>query len=310
MQYQKTGLTVSDVARLFQGKGVDKKKCNEEKKGLPEEWSSLDGADKPAKGFGSYPLHNDDWWDELESQVRQAKQFGVQGEIEAAKVALGVNIGQIKGLEKDFKISDNNNRKSERIEVKIEKVENEIAGVKKGQPMTFEEADNGNANPHYAIHSATADNCPACVLSMKARMDGFNMQAKPYDEKSSIMFKLSEKTNLGLIDKQTGNFPNYIQPKEKYLPSLLSWFNENLEEDKYYSIEFYWKDFTPDGHIMMIMKNDGKLMLYDPQIDNRISGNNIKDFLYTIRLGTIKLMNLSDCFLNKAVVDYVLEARL
>lgn len=35
MQYQKTGLTVSDVARLFQGKGVDKKKCNEEKKGLP-----------------------------------------------------------------------------------------------------------------------------------------------------------------------------------------------------------------------------------------------------------------------------------
>lgn len=35
MQYQKTGLTVSDVSRLFQGKGVDKKKCNEEKKGLP-----------------------------------------------------------------------------------------------------------------------------------------------------------------------------------------------------------------------------------------------------------------------------------
>lgn len=35
MQYQKTGLTVSDVARLFQGKGVDKKKCNEEQKGLP-----------------------------------------------------------------------------------------------------------------------------------------------------------------------------------------------------------------------------------------------------------------------------------
>lgn len=35
MQYKKTGLTVSDVSRLFQGKSVDKKKCNEEKKGLP-----------------------------------------------------------------------------------------------------------------------------------------------------------------------------------------------------------------------------------------------------------------------------------
>lgn len=35
MQYQKTGITVSDVARVLIGKGVDRKKCNEEKKGLP-----------------------------------------------------------------------------------------------------------------------------------------------------------------------------------------------------------------------------------------------------------------------------------
>ena len=35
MQYKKTGITVSDVARVLIGKGVDKKKCNEDKKGLP-----------------------------------------------------------------------------------------------------------------------------------------------------------------------------------------------------------------------------------------------------------------------------------
>lgn len=52
---------------------------------LPEEWSGLDEAERPAKGFGSYPLDSDNWWKELDSQVRQAKQFGVQGEIEAAK---------------------------------------------------------------------------------------------------------------------------------------------------------------------------------------------------------------------------------
>jgi len=32
MQYQRTGITVSDVARVLIGKGVDRKKCNEEKK--------------------------------------------------------------------------------------------------------------------------------------------------------------------------------------------------------------------------------------------------------------------------------------
>lgn len=35
MQYKKTGITVSDVARVLIGKGVDKKKCNKDKKGLP-----------------------------------------------------------------------------------------------------------------------------------------------------------------------------------------------------------------------------------------------------------------------------------
>ncbi len=55
---------------------------------LPEEWSGLDEAESPTKGFGSYPLDSDNWWKELDSQVRQAKQFGVQGEIEAAKKIL------------------------------------------------------------------------------------------------------------------------------------------------------------------------------------------------------------------------------
>lgn len=55
---------------------------------IPAEWSKLDGAESPAKGFGTYPLSSDSWWEELESQVRQAKQFGVQGEIEAAKAML------------------------------------------------------------------------------------------------------------------------------------------------------------------------------------------------------------------------------
>ncbi len=176
--------------------------------------------------------------------------------------------------------------------------------------MTFEEADNGNVNPDYKIHTETSDNCPACVLSMKARLDGFNIKAKPYDETSNLMFTLSENTNFGLIDKITGKFPEYIKPKINYMPKLLLWLDSNLENNKYYSIQFYWKDFTPDGHIMMITKQNEKLMLYDPQIDQKIEGSEIEKFLYTIRLSTIKLMNLSDCFLNKSVVDYVMEARL
>ena len=90
---------------------------------------------------------------------------------------------------------------------------------------------------------------------------------------------------------------------------MMSWFDDNLENNKYYSIEFYWKDFTPDGHIMMIVKHNGALMIYDPQNNLKLFGKDIERFLYTTRLGTIKIMNLSDCFLNKTVVDFVLEER-
>ena len=55
---------------------------------LPEEWSSLEGIEKPVKGFGTNPLENDSWWNELSSQVARAKEYGVQGEIEAAKEIL------------------------------------------------------------------------------------------------------------------------------------------------------------------------------------------------------------------------------
>lgn len=55
---------------------------------LPEEWSSLEGIEKPAKGFGTNPLENDSWWNELPSQVARAKEYGVQGEIDIAKAML------------------------------------------------------------------------------------------------------------------------------------------------------------------------------------------------------------------------------
>lgn len=55
---------------------------------LPDEWSSLEGIEKPAKGFGTNPLENDSWWNELSSQVARAKEYGVQGEIEDVKKIL------------------------------------------------------------------------------------------------------------------------------------------------------------------------------------------------------------------------------
>ena len=80
---------------------------------LPESWSSKTDLARPAKGFGKNPVTNNDWWKELDSQVRQAKMYGVQGEIERAKSIL------IKNLEiDDLKLMANaNDIKQEVIDV-------------------------------------------------------------------------------------------------------------------------------------------------------------------------------------------------
>ncbi|MBR7079147.1 MAG: minor capsid protein, partial [Treponema sp.] len=103
---------------------------------LPDEWTSLEGIERPAKGFGTNPVSSDSWWNELESQVRQAKHFGVQGEIEAVKEIL-VPRGKF-GKQKVKNPAEN-----EIINIKAEAVINEIAGIQKGSPMSFDEADNG-----------------------------------------------------------------------------------------------------------------------------------------------------------------------
>lgn len=275
---------------------------------LPENWSNPKDIEDANNGFGAYPLAGDGWWNELASQVARAKEYGVQGEIEAAKVALGVGSGQIKGVETNPKISDNSSKELERFEVKIEKVENEIAGVKRGQPMSFDEADNGNANPHYKPYSPTADNCQSCVVAFKARLDGFDVQAKAYDESNTIMVALSENTSLAWIDKNTGTFPEYMIPKKNYVPLLQNWLEENLLDNTYYTVEFYRKHI-PDGHIMLAFKDKGSVAFYDPQSDETLKGEALSLLLYATRKNTIKLLNISNCFLNKSVVDYILEVR-
>ena len=68
---------------------------------LSEEWSSLEGIEKPAKGFGTNPLENDSWWNELSSQVARAKEYGVQGEIDIAKAMLIADFESYKKLLSD-----------------------------------------------------------------------------------------------------------------------------------------------------------------------------------------------------------------
>lgn len=110
---------------------------------LPDEWSSLEGIEKPAKGFGTNPLENDSWWEELSSQVARAKEYGVQGEIEAAKEILiskesGASTGGI--LDKS---SDEQEAYAKRAyeEIRKKNAKSDIAKVAKSSGLSKKEVE-------------------------------------------------------------------------------------------------------------------------------------------------------------------------
>ncbi|MBP3450421.1 MAG: hypothetical protein J6K22_08175 [Spirochaetaceae bacterium] len=73
-----------------------------------------DGIEKHrAKGFGTYPIDSDTWWDELPSMKRRAVAYGVQGEIEKVKGKLGIQSGGSSGgiLDKSYEEQEEHAKK-------------------------------------------------------------------------------------------------------------------------------------------------------------------------------------------------------
>ena len=60
--------------------------------------------------------------------------------------------------------------------------------------------------------------------------------------------------------------------------------------------------------MLIIFKKRKELVLYDPQSDEMTKGKDIELLLHSVRKNTIKLLNISACFLNKSVLNFIAEA--
>lgn len=141
-----------------------------------------------------------------------------------------------------------------------------LAGVKRGKPMTRNEADGGKPNPNFDKGGGYHINCQTCVVAYEARLRGYDVAAKP-NTRGSMLEKVSRRTNLAWIDPETGEHPEYIKnEKAKNAKSCAKWLRETVEEGKRYTIEFSWKGRGNGGHIISLDRDSkGRLRLYDPQ---------------------------------------------
>jgi HK97 family phage portal protein len=159
-----------------------------------------------------------------------------------------------------------------------------IAGVKRGNKMTRDEANHARPNPNFDKSKGYRKNCQSCVVVYEARLRGYDVQTLPNTEGSKLQ-ELSRKTNLAWIDSETGKNPRYLVDNEVNTARKFQKFaEETIEKDKRYTMQFNWKGRKRAGHIIIIDRDlNNKLRLYDPQTSKTFTDNDVPKYFNEIK---------------------------
>lgn len=193
-----------------------------------------------------------------------------------------------------------------------------IAGVKRGEPMTWKKADGNNANPNYDKDPGYRTNCQSCVVTFEARMRGYDVQTKP-NTNGSKLGELARDTRLAWLDPKTGEKPTWISNENATtVKRVKTWMEETIQPGERYTLQNRWKGRGRTGHIITADKDsDGSLRLYDPQNGKIMKGKDIDEYLgrsklYTSVYGTkvihTKLLRVDNKQFNPDYVNDIMEA--
>lgn len=178
-----------------------------------------------------------------------------------------------------------------------------IAGVSKGTPMSFKEADGGAPNPYYGKPGlfGYGTNCQTCVPVFFARLEGYDVRALP-NNGNGYIHDLERDVPLAYIDKSTGKPPKATNSPRGI--NRAAWLRKTLEEGKTYSMSFAWKGDSGAGHVITVTKQNGQVVGYDPQSGKQIKniGNYLND-----TTGSVSLIDFSKVELNPEYADYIMK---
>lgn len=176
-----------------------------------------------------------------------------------------------------------------------------IAGVNRGEPMSHKDADSGAVNPNYRKsvgHNGYRINCQSCVPTYEARRRGYDVEVLA-NYNNPTAKEISYNTNKAWIDPNTGKTPPIKRSGVKTAKQLLNYVKENTKEGERYSFQFYWKNYN-SGHIVTMYKENGEVIMYDPQPDTVTKGD--ENLLYYFK--QIQFRNHgTDCSPNLLRID-------
>lgn len=161
-----------------------------------------------------------------------------------------------------------------------------IAGVKRGQPMTHEQADYGNANPYYSFGREYRTNCQSCVVAYEARRRGYNVEAKPRQDTNQIQSSLMRQKVSPWKDPNTGDPVKPVEnsPSINRQTQVTKWLNDNMVEGGRYTFAHGWKGTDGRvGHVVCASKEGGKIKFFDPQNGKNYEGEAASKYIGRVR---------------------------
>ena len=180
-------------------------------------------------------------------------------------------------------------------------------GIKRGRPMSHEQANKMHGNPHYGESKAYSVNCQTCVVAYELRLRGFDVSALP-NTAGSALSKLSKATHtawqnitredIPVIARTTLDRYGHIkQPPLKWAKVSAA-----MTETGRYHIAWRWKR-KRSGHIITAERlPDGSLRFYDPQ--NGMSG--ALDLYKKDIAGNVRIYRVDNLAPNANIVKDVL----
>lgn len=203
---------------------------------------------------------------------------------------------------------------------KVDKEPIELAGVKRGKPMTFEEANGKKVNPKNDTGVGYRNNCQSCVVTFEARLRGYDVETLPHTEGSTLS-KLAKSPRLAWYKKGTKEEVDYIinNREEAYTAKLYKeYLKETIKDDGRYTMQFAWKGKGRNGHIVTVYKKNGELRFYDPQDGQKYKGKEVDSLLklikYEFTIGGVKvpfhpnLLRIDDLDFNTEIVNKIMKA--
>lgn len=195
------------------------------------------------------------------------------------------------------------------------KIEQKI-GIKRGEDMTFEEANELRGNIGYGEGREFSVNCQSCVVANELRRRGYDVTTLPNLKKAgNIPYELSGKTNWAWIDPETmqtpekkqagGQYVSGLDIKSKTLTQLNKELNELTKEAGRYHIDFMWKD-GKGGHIITVDRlENGSIRIYDPQI-GRLGDWKVISKDISLKYG-VNVLRVDNLLVNTDIIDRIVR---